>query len=167
MIDLHELRKTLISKELKRDTVILCFCVFALLFFWCTVIMIPAEFRRKFMAVAVIFTIPLTLILYLCISWYIRLKIGSLAVGIMDEVLLEDGSQPYIHGMFTFTDVNGSVQTIDVVLESYGDRDDDCEEELQLMLESDRGKYEHRSYPVIYDPAKPQKGRVILSEPIG
>lgn len=54
-----------------------------------------------------------------------------------------------------------------IMLESYGDRDDDCEEELQLMLESDRGKYEHRSYPVIYDPAKPQKGRVILPEPIG
>ena len=49
MIDLHELRKKLISKDL----------------------------------------------LYLCISWYILLKTGSLSAGTMEEVLLDDGSQPY------------------------------------------------------------------------
>ncbi len=163
MIDLHELRKKLISKDLKKDIIIVSFCVLVLLLSWCIVLTVPFEFRRIFMAIALIFTIPLALILYLCISWYILLKTGSLSAGTMEEVLLDDGSQPYIYGKFTFMDLHGQAQTIDVVLESYGDRDDDCEPELQMMLENDKEKYEHRSYPVLYSPKKPHKGRVILS----
>ena len=136
-----------------------------LVLLWCLVYALPGSVRRAMTAFATIFSIPLLIMLYMCISWLIRVRRWPLTEGTVEEVFLDDKSPlPMVFARVTYDVDDGSRQQLQIVLSAYGDYEDGCEPKLQKMLSENKEKYENTTIPVFYSPADPKKGIVVLQE---
>ena len=158
-------RKRVFRRDLLKDTCIILVSLVGLTLAWSLVYILPDFMRRVSIAIANIVSIPLLVIIYLCVVWFIRVKIWPVTMGFIDEVLLEDqDSAPFVYAKTLFTASDGQEHTLKVVLEAYGDYEEGCEPELQKLLEKHSSKYEKCRVPVFYSLRDPQKSIVILDD---
>lgn len=160
-----QIRKRLFRRDLKKELLLMLVSIGGLVLLWCLVYALPGSVRRAMTAFATIFSIPLLIMLYMCISWLIRVRRWPLTEGTVEEVFLDDKSPlPMVFARVTYDVDDGSRQQLQIVLSAYGDYEDGCEPKLQKMLSENKEKYENTTIPVFYSPADPKKGIVVLQE---
>lgn len=160
-----QIRKRLFRRDLKKELLLMLVSIGGLVLLWWLVYALPGSVRRAMTAAATIFSIPLLIMLYMCISWLIRVRRWPLTEGTVEEVFLDDKSPlPMVFARVTYDVDDGSRQQLQIVLSAYGDYEDGCEPKLQKMLSENKEKYENTKIPVFYSPADPKKGIVVLQE---
>ena len=158
-------RKRVFRRDLLKNIAIILVSLIGLILAWALVYILPDFMERASVAIATLISIPLLILIYLCIVWFIRIKIWPVTMGFIEEVLLEDeDTAPFVYAKTLFTASDGQEHILKVVLEAYGDYEEGCEPELQKLLEKHLSKYEKCRVPVFYSLRNPQKSIVILDD---
>ena len=158
-------RKRVFRRDLLKDTCIILVSLVGLTLAWSLVYILPDFMRRVSVAIATLISIPLLILIYLCIVWFIRIKIWPVTMGYIEEVLLEDeDAAPFVFARTVFKGDDGEEHTLKIVLEAYGDYEEGCEPELQKLLQKHSSKYGKCRVPLFYSLRDPQKSIVILTD---
>ena len=151
-------REKVLRRYRKKDIPILLVCVLILVFCWTLAFILPGVVRKVFLAVAVMYSIPALFIPYILFRSYYRVKKWDVSMGVVEEVFIEDmESAPIVFAMIRFEAFDGGIRRFKMVVESYGDYEEGCEEEVNQMLLNSKEKYEHGRVPVFYSRKDPSK----------
>ena len=162
--DEKEFRRDLLKRDLKKDAALLLVSFLSVAAVWALALLVPQFLRRQFTAVAVIVSVPLVAIILISISWFIRVFTWDVAEGTVEEVVLSgDDPSPFVFGKVRYKDKSSREHVLEVVLSSYGDYEEGCEEELERMLAECKGKYGGITLHVLYSPKDADKGITLLA----
>ena len=151
-------REKVLRRYRKKDIPILLVCVLILVLCWPLAFILPGVVRKVFLAVAVMYSIPALFILYILFRSYYRVKKWDVSMGYVEEVFTEDMEfAPIVFAMIRFEAFDGGIRRVKMVVESYGDYEEGCEEEVNQMLLNSKEKYEHGRVPVFYSWKNPDK----------
>ena len=158
-------REKVLRRFRKKDIPILAVCVLVPVFCWTLAFVLPGVVRKVFLAVAFMYSIPAVIILYILFRSYYRVKKWDVSMGYVEDVFTEDIEfAPIVFATIRFESFDGAIQRVKMVLESYGDFEEGCEEEVNLMLLNNKEKYEHGRVPVFYSWKNPDKWFVFLED---
>ena len=149
-------RKSVLRRECKRDITVTAVLALIVALLWAVGLHVPDPLRVILLILAIVFMLPLAIVLITSIMTIHRKKHWSLTTGTITEVILEDAeSTPTTTARIHYRTSDGQEQVWEQTLNTYGDYEEGCEAKVESMLEEDRKKYENRNVPLFYWPKRP------------
>lgn len=164
----NQYRQQVFHRDLRKNLAIIGVSVLSILAYVGLLLLLPGNVRRPFLVLIPFLAFTLLPLIFICARYLIRVKTWALSEGYVAEVFLEyDSDYPILFAKILFPDRSGTTQTLNIVLESFGDEEEQQEEDypvLQEVIRENALKYEGASVPVFYPPRKPKKAFVILED---
>ena len=161
----NEYRKMVLRRTYKKVILLMAVTLVVLILLFGLVVILTGFHRFIIFSIFILYTIFFVVIWDMSIMMMWRQKRWSLTVGTIDEVLLKDEEQsPTSTAKISYLASDGKDYIHEKEIQCYGDYKEGCEEEVRIMIDEDKAKYENKQVHVFYHPLSPERCLVMMED---